>query len=447
MEQYPVTHQEMAHGDGLGAVDMRPESSYGPYASPQVPVHFADGPPLSVPTRLLDKSRKLSSGHSHKMGLNMGLRLAHIPSGAGHVLVHYLFTGGYQCLKPKGLSSNEKDAAEFGTGVRVYAAARDYDLPDLEALARCEIEKLGKRLQVMQILDVLRDTLPNPSVDDLWLQGYLKSLIQPFFENPLTALGDPSDSPGRSISFINVLLKVVIELCKTYSLSASLGALGENQGHDDEPAPAHVEIVPEIDAEHNPTTVSTSTLEEEDSSTKPLEGKKKSKRDIKKDKKKQRRAELSNDTATETQNYPNVDEERLEEDIGNRRASTALVADNIIPTSEAGAFNAQFKQQSHTAGNDEGPKLPMFQTPFSFGSSFGSAALNLPSTLRSEALNIPSTIGAQPHFDVYTRGALFRTEIERFEHICFQSKFLKFSPEELRWKHQLESRNTGFGVS
>ncbi|KAH6952353.1 hypothetical protein BKA56DRAFT_242692 [Ilyonectria sp. MPI-CAGE-AT-0026] len=39
---------------------------------------------------------------------------------AGHVMVHFLHTGTYQCLRPKGQSPQDKRAAEFTTNVRVF---------------------------------------------------------------------------------------------------------------------------------------------------------------------------------------------------------------------------------------------------------------------------------------------------------------------------------------
>ncbi|KAI1181797.1 hypothetical protein F5B17DRAFT_423513 [Nemania serpens] len=187
----------------------------------------------------------------------MTLHLAHIPSGAGHVLVHYLFTGTYECHKPEGSSCYEKDAAEFATSVRVYAVAWEYGLPDLESLAKGEIKKLGDRLQVMQILDILKDELPNPSTDDTWLQDYLKSLIRAFINNPPASLGSLSSSSGRTLSIANVFLTVVVELWheKTNPLSSSPNDLAVGQDRHDEPVAPHVEAGPAMNLEHNLTAI------------------------------------------------------------------------------------------------------------------------------------------------------------------------------------------------
>ncbi|KAI1109572.1 hypothetical protein F5Y14DRAFT_23933 [Nemania sp. NC0429] len=258
----------------VGEMDMRPESS--PYASPLITIHFAGGPPLTVPTRLIDKkSPKLSSG----CGYNMTLRLAHISSDAGHVLVHYLFTGAYECLKPKGSSPYEKNAAEFATSVRAYTIARQYELPDLEGLARAEIEKLGNRLEVMKILDVLRDTLPNPGADDTWIQKYLETLVRSFINSPPASLRSPSGSPDGTLPLANALLRVFADLWheKTHSPSPSRSDLdlSASQVHRSEPVAGQAETGPANgSSEQNPTSLIESVPGQEDADATPQRTKK-----------------------------------------------------------------------------------------------------------------------------------------------------------------------------
>lgn len=70
-----------------------------------------------------------------------------------------------------------------------------------------------------------------------------------------------------------------------------------------------------------------------------------------------------------------------------------------------------------------------------------SVALNPLGVLFHEAIDIPLTTRAKGHFDVL--GPLF-SPVERFQHICAQEEYANFSPEELRWKHELYNRVTGF---
>ncbi|KAJ2985016.1 hypothetical protein NUW58_g5756 [Xylaria curta] len=375
MGQNSAVGQPVVQRNESETIDMRPESF--PYASPLVTLYFTDGPPLPVPIRLIEKSPKLFSC----CGYDMTLHLAHIPNGPGHVLVNYLFTG-----------------------VRVYAVAQDYGLPDLESLAKEGIEKLGNRLQAIRILDVLKDLLPNPSVKDIL-----------------------AESAGETLSFANALLKVVVELwCeKTYSPSPSLNNLAISQDRCDESAAAHVKAAPIVHFEHNPSNVLESTLDHEGSDTKCQEIlKKKSKKEKRKMRK---RAELSHNTTVEEQKHSREDRERVGDSKGDEIAPTAFTT--IIPTSKPEASIAKDQQQSSATDYDEKsePK-PTPQPPFLFSSGFG-----LKMSLKNLLL--------QMRFTPFMGG------IKRFQHICVQESYAKFLPEELRWKHELHSKVTGFKQS
>ncbi|KAI0173169.1 hypothetical protein GGR52DRAFT_375317 [Hypoxylon sp. FL1284] len=159
-------------------VDARPDSS--PYTGPHATLHFGDGPPLSVPTALIDKHPKLSS----RCEWDTSLHLEDIPGNTGHVLVYHLLTDMYQCLEPKGSSPLEKIAAEFVTSVRVYTIAREYELFTLGTLAKGEVERLGRGLLVTQLLDMVMNAYSPSTADDPWFHTCLKSLIEPLMEHP-----------------------------------------------------------------------------------------------------------------------------------------------------------------------------------------------------------------------------------------------------------------------
>jgi hypothetical protein len=58
----------------------------------------------NVPSPILKKCSRLASLWSP---FSMNLSLENVSQGVGHVLVHHLFTGTYQSLKPKGESRYE----------------------------------------------------------------------------------------------------------------------------------------------------------------------------------------------------------------------------------------------------------------------------------------------------------------------------------------------------
>ncbi|KFA64076.1 hypothetical protein S40285_06735 [Stachybotrys chlorohalonatus IBT 40285] len=187
--------------------DTRPESS--PYEASVVKLRFKDGTELTVLDSLLRKSSSLPwlcSPGSY-------IPFEHVCKEVGHVLVHYLFTDKYQCLRPKGSSLDQRLADEFATSVQVYALARKYELPYLEELAKDEIKRLGERLSVSVVLDIVQSAYPEPTSDDLWLRNYLKSNLQSILKCPaeLLALSTPNTNLDK-VSISDLLFRGLVEL-------------------------------------------------------------------------------------------------------------------------------------------------------------------------------------------------------------------------------------------
>ncbi|KAI1298640.1 hypothetical protein F5Y03DRAFT_367334 [Xylaria venustula] len=197
-----------------------------PYTSPLLAVHFANGPPFFVHKRLVDKSPKLSACKNDKT-----LHLADVPRGAGHILVHYLFTGMYEYLRPSRTQRYMDEAIEFETAVRVYDVAREYELLELVDHARGEIERLGACLPAFRVLEVLEDTLPNLAINDIWIRSYLESIVRPYIDSLLSSVTEPRNSGNQALLSTYRPFKAVIERWreKTDSHSAI-------QNNHDEPA-------------------------------------------------------------------------------------------------------------------------------------------------------------------------------------------------------------------
>ncbi|KAL7800058.1 hypothetical protein V8C37DRAFT_363904 [Trichoderma ceciliae] len=187
------------------AKDKRPEIS--PYAVPSIGLCFQGDITLYVPIHLLAQSHKLESMH-----LQDALQFVDVSPDIGHVLIHYLFTGTYQCLKPKNGSLQEKVATEFITSVGVYNAAQAYALLPLVELAKAEIERLGNRLRAPLVFDLMRDAYPNPSTDDLWLNGYLKARLSLFLKSSPGSLVGEITGERKSMSISEILFESMFEL-------------------------------------------------------------------------------------------------------------------------------------------------------------------------------------------------------------------------------------------
>lgn len=160
------------------------------------------------------KSPKLSSPDEN------GVYHLDMPHEVAHVVVHYLFTDTYQCLRPKGSSLNEKLIAEFLTSIRVYIVARDYKLPLLEELAQAEITRLGSGFRIPLVFDLVQEAYPHPSLDDTWLRQYLKSRLSILFTDPKELLEwDPALEP-KTTTISDILLKNILELLRDNIISS-----------------------------------------------------------------------------------------------------------------------------------------------------------------------------------------------------------------------------------
>lgn len=334
-----VDGQQMALKD---KIDMRPKSSQ--YAYPLIALHFADGPPLAVPRQLLEKSAKLSSCRRP----DMTLRLTRVPSGAGHVLVHYLYTGTYECLSPKGASYDERYTTEFATAVRVYTVARDYGLPELESLAKAEVEKLGDRMHAMQVLDVLRNTFPTANADDIWLQTYLKSVVRKSIDSPLLFLSSPSDSAGHALSFPNALLKVFVQLWgeRSGSSSPSPDDLIIDRDRPDEPIAADVNTEPAVSFDHEPIIAPNTPPKHEESDFSAREDLKE-KPKMKEKERRTKDAECPSITSSEDEEWSKVGRGRGGPTRANTIASTTFpTADFTISPLKSDALDAFYQPRT-----------------------------------------------------------------------------------------------------
>ncbi|KAH8124449.1 hypothetical protein LI328DRAFT_168558 [Trichoderma asperelloides] len=199
--------------------ETRPEIS--PYAVPSIELYFQGGSTLYIPPHLLTQSHSLGS-----MVLQSTLQFTDVSADAGHVLVHYLFTGTYQSLKLKRSSAQDCLAAEFLTSVRVYSVAQTYTLPPLVELAKNEIQKLGKNLPTALIFDLVKDAHLSLRTDDIWLSSYLKAQLRLFLESPLKPSAGIKAEDQATIPIMDLLFKSMFELYHENIIS-----LRETQSH------------------------------------------------------------------------------------------------------------------------------------------------------------------------------------------------------------------------
>ncbi|KAH7114637.1 hypothetical protein EDB81DRAFT_862363 [Dactylonectria macrodidyma] len=154
-------------------------------------------------------------------------------------MVHFLYTGTYQCLKLEGQSPQDERIAEFATSVRVFSMARVYRLPTLRYLATREIQRLGDGLSLPCIVDVLQDVHSNLCDEDEWLETYLASRTR----SELNTLDRPrAEALLLEIGCVTTINKVLLRAVVGRELEQR-ETLAQKIEHADRVLPAHSELM------------------------------------------------------------------------------------------------------------------------------------------------------------------------------------------------------------
>ncbi|KAJ3464651.1 hypothetical protein MRS44_009437 [Fusarium solani] len=206
--------------------DVRPEHS--PYASETCAVLFRDGKRLYIPRDLLNQVEPISRS-LFRGGPKLKAHFTDITSATGHVLLHFLVCGVYQCLRPEGDSLEKRRASEFKTALDVYVAADSLQLPRLRDLARREITRVGDTLSLPSIISAIEDsdvsfkTLPG-------VIAYVESRILSFGEEATPAAIDSMLSELEGPNTLSRTLLKSMVLLKSSELFKQQQELDENEG-------------------------------------------------------------------------------------------------------------------------------------------------------------------------------------------------------------------------
>jgi hypothetical protein len=201
--------------------DSRPEHS--PYASQVCAVYFQGNGPLHIPHALLHQSVELASRNVAAgcfSSSSRDLHLNDIDYNTGHVLIHFMATGRYQCLKPQGETIMISYASEFTTALRVYAAAQSFQLTSLRDLARREIIALGDRLSLPSLVNIIEEsslsfhTLPGiAAYVESRILAFAENITYPTSEKVLSEIGTPNTLSMVLLKAILLLQTSKVSLC------------------------------------------------------------------------------------------------------------------------------------------------------------------------------------------------------------------------------------------
>ncbi|KAI5865633.1 hypothetical protein GGS23DRAFT_560089 [Durotheca rogersii] len=444
------------------AVDTRPEKC--PYTGKYITIFFG-GPDETYghfDDRVAIVSRSLVANYARLASWffppDLAIRL-NTTADAGHVFVHFLMTRTYQCLKPKGSSPHKKCVSEFETSVRVYSLAHRYEVFPLEALAKNEMERLGQKLQAPQIFDVMKDIQLHPGAINVWLRKFIKSRVDAFIsQSPASSIVGSAKSLSDALSVPAIFFGAALELYRE-----KLGTARSDSSRGT-PCPSQKEPAGVIPPEKSPACnpeLDQSSVSEFSPEPQPEGslGSTKTMRRVRINKKKVIFPKYFVVAFTSIPNESGQDKQRAEpREKQGEKTSGGIFTQNS-------SFNSR---PFITKPGEVQQPPPSSNVPSLFGGIFGNANQNPPSgsttATRNLSLpkfnplnsvtaekaspgdafhgmeNVPSTRGALTYYEVLGATAPW-PQVDRFLHICVQPEWQAFSPEELRWKHELDSQS------
>ncbi|KAH1847512.1 hypothetical protein KXX55_001249 [Aspergillus fumigatus] len=191
----PITGEEEA----TKPVSERAEDGSGPPATPREPVIVGYAQPdispyegkavtvfigcrgkfYTIPENLVNRAATLPC--RHEVDGSAIVRLPDVDEDIGHTIMHYLYTGDYQTVKPSSISELRKRAMEYARSVFAYRAAVKYGLDGLAEHAKRYIEIFDKEVSINDIISLGRKAFPRIS-EEPWFSEYLTDRITASFE-------------------------------------------------------------------------------------------------------------------------------------------------------------------------------------------------------------------------------------------------------------------------
>lgn len=177
------------------------------------------------------------------------LALPDVNEDIGHSLVHYLYTGDYQTLKPQIISvktpdelnnpsatSKEPEAhglREYRRSVRLYCVARTYGLEGLGSLSVYHMENPQDKISIWNILDIAGEAYGTLPDHEEWFTEYLRRKLEAALrvDRSLLKRQDFLGRIGMVKKFDQALMKSIAEI-----YTGRTGPGDRADGTDKEPA-------------------------------------------------------------------------------------------------------------------------------------------------------------------------------------------------------------------
>jgi hypothetical protein len=107
--------------------------------------------------------------------------LSDVDEDIGHTIMHYLYTGNYETVKPPSTSELPTRATEYTRSVFAYRVAVRHGLDGLTEHAKRYIQTFDKEVSIIDIISLGRKAFPKIS-EEPWFSEYLTARITASFE-------------------------------------------------------------------------------------------------------------------------------------------------------------------------------------------------------------------------------------------------------------------------
>jgi hypothetical protein len=107
--------------------------------------------------------------------------LSDVDEDIGHTIMHYLYTGNYETVKPPSTNELPRRATEYTRSVFAYRAAVRHGLVGLTEHAKRYIQIFDKEVSIIDIISLGRKAFPK-ILEEPWFSEYLTARITASFE-------------------------------------------------------------------------------------------------------------------------------------------------------------------------------------------------------------------------------------------------------------------------
>lgn len=175
-----------------------------PYTSPICRIYFKFQQPFLVHHAFVRKSTVLDSICT----TSKEIHTEKLPDDAGHILIHFLYTGTYPALQ------DGEASTQFTTSVYVYAAARLLRLPTLANLSKKKMSYCAGVLTPERVVTLAADVGGLVEKDDSWFLAFVQAYLRQLLQDP--ALNKPTllESFHRTATYSNILIEGMIQICR-----------------------------------------------------------------------------------------------------------------------------------------------------------------------------------------------------------------------------------------